>query len=106
MLHVKHFGTIWAKNLTRPKTAALLQLVRSIDFLVQFLKSGGGAPMARLVAGTGPRCKIHANDRAKAEADAWPYPSPAFDTGMASNNGMEWNGMEWYCTRILHREGA
>jgi hypothetical protein len=46
MFHVKHFGTIGAKNLTRPKQRPLLRLVRSIDFLVQIQKRGGGASMA------------------------------------------------------------
>jgi hypothetical protein len=36
MFHVKHFRKVEAKNLTRLKTAAPLNLVRSIEFLVQF----------------------------------------------------------------------
>jgi hypothetical protein len=27
MFHVKHFGTIWARNLTRPRTAAPSSIV-------------------------------------------------------------------------------
>jgi hypothetical protein len=46
MFHVKHFGTIGAKNLTRRKTAASPDLVRSIDFLVQLASGAAAASMA------------------------------------------------------------
>jgi hypothetical protein len=37
----KHFGTIWAKNLTRPKTAAPPRPCKIDDLLVQFQEGGG-----------------------------------------------------------------
>ena len=46
MFHVKHFGTIAGKNLTRHQTAASFDHVRSINFLARFQKRGGGASMA------------------------------------------------------------
>jgi hypothetical protein len=61
-------------------SGAFFDRVRLIDLLVQLESSGGGAPIATLVAGTGLRCKIRPNP-------GMPNPhglSPAFDTGTAS----------------------
>jgi hypothetical protein len=51
MFHVKHFGTIGAENLTRPKQRPHFDLVRSIDFLVQYQEGGAAASMAPPVCG-------------------------------------------------------
>jgi hypothetical protein len=58
MFHVKHFCPVGAENLTRPRTAAHFDLVRSIDILVQFQEGRSATSIARPVAGRHPRCKV------------------------------------------------
>jgi hypothetical protein len=57
MFHVKHFRPIGAQNLTRRETALHIDLVRSIDFLVQLESGAGGVSMSRTIqeASTGVR---------------------------------------------------
>jgi hypothetical protein len=58
MFHVKHFGPIGAHNLTRPKTAAFLNIVESTDFFLQLESSVGGVSTPEPVAKGQLRCKI------------------------------------------------
>jgi hypothetical protein len=78
MFHVKRFGPIGAKYLTKPKTAFPFDLVRSIDLLKQFWMGGGTVSIERPVARRWPRCQFRLN-------------RPAVKAGI-------------FCTGIMHQE--
>jgi hypothetical protein len=92
MFHVKHFCPVAAQNLTRTKTALLIDFVRSIDFLVQSESGGGGASMIEYVAGSQFRCKIHS-----CRGRRWSRPPPAFDDTPAVT-------AVYFCTGIIHQK--
>jgi hypothetical protein len=75
MFHVKHFCPIEAQNLTRPKTTASSELVRSTDFLVQLESDGGSAPTAPRGCGSRHQCKFGEWDAEERCADVDPVSS-------------------------------
>jgi hypothetical protein len=58
MFHVKLFGPVEAKNLTRLKQRPGFEIVRSLDLFVQSESGGGGTSMEKAVSGGHPGCKI------------------------------------------------
>src|SRR5439155_23232735 len=76
MFHVNHFGKVRAKNLTTPKTAALLSFVRSIDCSVRFESGSGGDSTGQFVAERRP--DVRCDDRsAVCQANSKPRVHPS-----------------------------
>jgi hypothetical protein len=69
MFHVKHFGTIWAENLTESHTAASSLIGKIGQFFGAIRREQPRRADDHAVAGKHPRCKFRAN-RAKALAKA------------------------------------
>jgi hypothetical protein len=93
--HVKHFGTIGAKNLTRAKTAVLLQPCKIDQFFgrIPEARRRRGDSLAGLREVITMQSPLTESSLSRGMPAAWFCPSPPFDNTVVANREMFRTGL-------------